>query len=230
MSCVFAPAPMTGDGYGPSDQLHVQPAWISRNTPGIAELRVGPLYNPDNGTSHAMRCIRARIEGDISNGTGHQGCPHRTHDGLICAWCARDLTVHLVDENAPSTEAQCKAWIDASSRSCDSCILARSILRADTSAWQCLHHEVPFMICRSCADACATTTRSVWYWYQREVDYELPVAHESNSQKDHRRDRNRKREEQCLRELDPGAAAEHDDKKARQLAARRQLKQPTLQF
>lgn len=83
-------------------------------------------------------------------------------------------------------------------------------------------------MCRSCADGCATTTRKLWCWHQREVEFELPVADESSDQLRSRRDRNRKREEECLRELDPEAAAEHDDKKARQLDERRQLKQLTL--
>lgn len=38
VSCVWATAPTPGDGYGPPDQLHIQPTWISRNTPGVAKL------------------------------------------------------------------------------------------------------------------------------------------------------------------------------------------------
>ena len=67
-----------------------------------------------------------------------------------------------------------------------------------------------------------------WTWWQREVEHELPVANELPADLKKRNDRNRRREEVCLRYLDGDAAVQHDDKKARQLDERRCLKQLTL--
>ena len=135
------------------------------------------------------------------------------------------------DFDPPPSDAEYKAWTKAASRTCDYCFLAKAKMKADFICWQC--HSCDSMMCGSCADSCPTTTCMLWNWYQREVECELPLTYEDSDERRKRRDRNRKREEECLRHLnddEQDAAAEHDNKKARQLSRRRELKQLTLQF
>ena len=54
-----------------------------------------------------------------------------------------------------------------------------------------------------------------WEWWQCEVEHELPIAHELQVDAKKRKDRNRRRVEECLRYLDGEAAQDHADKKAR---------------
>ena len=62
--------------------LHVQPEWIRQNTLGIAEVRVGPLFNLGNGATRAMRCVRARLR-QSPHPTNESGSQPGTHEGLI---------------------------------------------------------------------------------------------------------------------------------------------------
>merc|ERR1719231_1910721 len=109
---------------------------------------------------------------------------------------------------------------------CDVCFLSKATLHGSDGVWSC--GSCNFDVCLWCADACSTPPPKLWMWVQRELEIELPPAVEASDELHKRNDRNRKREEECLRCLDGGAAFEHCEKKARQLESRRQMKQLTL--
>ena len=125
VSSLSAPMPEVGDGYSSLDQLHIKPEWICQNKPGIAEVRVGPLFNPGDGATRAMRCVRARLrQYPFPTNEFWPG----THEGIICLCCAGDLIVSSCDDypedSDPPSDAEYKAWTKAASRTCDYCFLA----------------------------------------------------------------------------------------------------------